>query len=157
MSNMSDSSDKQLTVEIFDRIADLPHEVLWQEIANQLAKMLFDMGREDIVRDLSKSETSCLDPDNGVMLWSGQVHPEVPSVRIEVRGPLEGALLREWQCKIHYTLQTDLELTDTGSLQILMMSARLLAFRQFVHDLNERPRANIQAGQDAAPADDDEN
>lgn len=158
MSDMSDSNAKPgMTIEIFDRIADLPHEVLWQEVANQLAKMFFDMGHEDIVKDLAKN-TTCLDPGNGAIMWSGQVHPEVPSVRIEVRGPFETAELREWSCRIHYTA-TDLELTDVGSMQILMTSARLLAFRQFVHELNERPRVvNVQASrQDVSEPDDDGN
>lgn len=140
MSDMSDGDDKQVAVELFDRIADLPHEVLWQEVADQLGKMFYDLEREDILKALMQgnSDTTCLDPDNGVIMWLGQVYPEVPSVRIEVRGPLEGAPLREWQCKIHYVTSADVELTDVGSMKLLMLGARLLAFRQFVHELNNK-------------------
>ncbi len=137
---MSDEHDfgNGVTGQVFASVRDLPREILWQEVVNQFAKTFVDLDMKYVVHKLAKDSSGCIMPDDGAIMWSGSVHPEMPTVNIGIRGPTEERPDCAWICSIDFSSESVWQLTQESCYAMMTTGARLLALRTFIDDLNDR-------------------
>lgn len=136
MSEMSASEPPSVNVTVFKSQKDLPSDVLWQEVCEQLVRAFHDLDRSDLI----KSIQACVNPDAGAILWRGEVSTDLPSVQIEIHGPIEEAPDRRWTCDIRFFPgEAGWQLTDSSQNAFLMSGIRLTSLRDYIEDLNNKP------------------